>query len=44
METYLRSQAIGNFFPMSIEGFEYNMEVWSTLEEAYGSVGQKPPE
>ena len=43
-EAYLRSQAIGNFFAMSIEGFEYTIEVWSTVEEAYSSIGQKPPE
>jgi len=29
---------------MSIEGFEYTIEVWSTVEEAYSSIGQKPPE
>lgn len=43
-EAYLRSQAIGNLFAMSIEGFEYTIEVWSTVEEAYSSIGQKPPE
>jgi len=43
-EAYLLSQAIGNFYAMSIAGFEYTIEVWSTVEEAYSSIGQKPPE
>jgi len=43
-EAYSRAQAVGNFFAMSIEGFEYTIEVWSTVEEAYSSIGQKPPE
>ena len=43
-EVYLRAQAIGNFYAMSIEGFEYTIEVWSNVEEAYSSIGQKPPE
>ena len=43
-EAYLRSQAIGNFFALSIEGFEYTIEVWSNIDEAYSSIGQKPPE
>jgi len=43
-EAYLRAQAEGNLYAMSIEGFEYNLEVWSTIEEAYSSIGQKPPE
>ncbi len=28
----------------SIPGFEYSIETWATLEEAYGAIGQKPPE
>jgi len=43
-EAYFRMQSIGNLFAMSIEGFEYTIEVWSTVEEAYSSIGQKPPE
>ena len=43
-EAYFNGQAVGNFYALSIEGFEYKLEVWSTLEEAYGSIGQKPPE
>jgi hypothetical protein len=43
-EAYQQAQAVGNFFAMAIEGFEYTIEVWSTVEEAYSSIGQKPPE
>ena len=43
-EAYFRAQAVGNFFAMSIEGFEYTIEVWASVEEAYSSIGQKPPE
>lgn len=43
-ESYLRGQAIGNLYALAIDGFEYSIEIWSTLDEAYGSVGQKPPE
>ena len=43
-EAYFRAQEVGNFFAMSIEGFEYTIEVWSTVEEAYSSIGQKLPE
>jgi len=43
-EALSRAIAVGNFFAMSIEGFEYTIEVWSTVEEAYSSIGQKPPE
>ena len=41
---YFRSQSIANLFAMAIAGFEYTIEVWSTVEEAYSSIGQKPPE
>ena len=43
-EAYFLAQQVGNFFAMSVEGFEYKIEVWSTTEEAYSSIGQKPPE
>ena len=28
----------------SVEGFEYSLEIWRTVEEAYAAIGQKPPE
>lgn len=43
-EAYNRLQALSNLYAMSIEGFEYVLETWATLEEAYSSIGQKPPE
>ena len=43
-EAYNQATAVGNFFATSIEGFEYIVEIWSTVEEAYSSIGQKPPE
>jgi hypothetical protein len=43
-EAYNRLQAIGNFYAMAIEGWEYQIEVWANSEEAYASIGQKPPE
>jgi len=43
-EAYFRMQSIGNLFAMAIAGFEYTIEVWSTVDEAYSSIGQKPPE
>ena len=41
---YARTIATLNFYAMAIEGFEYKTEVWATVDEAYGSIGQKPPE
>lgn len=43
-ESYNRTQAAGNFYAMAIEGLEYEIEVWATNEEAWASIGQKPPE
>jgi hypothetical protein len=43
-ESYHRVAAIGNLYAMAIEGFEYKLEVWSNEEEAYSTIGQKPPE
>ena len=43
-EAYFNAQEVGNFFAMAIEGFEYTIEVWATVDEAYSSIGQKPPE
>ena len=43
-DAYFHMQSIANFYAMSITGFEYTIEVWSTVEEAYSSIGQKPPE
>ena len=42
-EAYNYSQAVANFYALSIEGLEYKIEVWSTIEEAYASVGQQVP-
>ncbi|MFX0080902.1 MAG: hypothetical protein ACFE94_04030 [Candidatus Hodarchaeota archaeon] len=27
-----------------VPGFEYSIETWATQEEAYGAIGQTPPE
>lgn len=43
-EAILYYQAILNFYGTSIEGFEYSLEVWATQDEAWSSIGQKPPE
>ena len=43
-EAYFRAQSVGNFYAMAVAGFEYEIEVWSTIDEAYSSIGQKPPE
>ncbi len=43
-EAYLRAEAIANSYAMVVAGFEYNIEVWSNDNEAYGSIGKKPPE
>lgn len=43
-EAYLRAQALGNLYAMGIEGFEYTLEIWSNVQEAYSSIGQKLPE
>ena len=29
---YNRSQAVANFYALGIEGFEYTLEIWSTIE------------
>jgi len=42
-EAYSRSIGVVNFYAMAIEGFDYKVEIWSTNDEAYGSIGQKPP-
>ena len=42
-EALARSMAIANMYA-TIPGFEYSIETWATIEEAYASVGQKPPE
>jgi len=28
----------------NIEGYTYDLSTWATIEEALGSIGQKPPE
>ena len=43
-DAYQRVTAAANLYAMAIEGFEYKLEVWSTDEEAFASIGQKPPE
>jgi hypothetical protein len=42
-EAYFHTQKVANFYATAIQGFEYRIEVWSNAEEAYGSIGQKPP-
>lgn len=42
-EAYFHMQKVLNFYAIAIQGFEYRIEVWSNAEEAYGSIGQKPP-
>ena len=36
--------AVCNFYATAIEGFEYSIEVWVNSDEAWSSIGQKPPE
>jgi hypothetical protein len=43
-EAYTALQLNGNLYARSIEGFEYSIEVWSTANQAYSSIGKKPPE
>jgi len=43
-EAIARGRAVGLMYATRVAGFEYSMEVWSNVEEAYGSIGQKPPE
>ena len=43
-EAYFHMQKVANFYATAIQGFEYRIEVWSNVEEAYSSIGQKPPE
>ena len=38
-----RTTALLNSYVV-IPGYKYSIDVWSTVEEAYGSIGQKPPE
>ena len=42
-EAYLNGQAVGNFYALSIEGFEYTIEVWSTFTEAFETLGMQAP-
>jgi len=42
-EALTRASATVNLYA-SIPGFESSVEVWSTVEEAYTSIGQTPPE
>ena len=43
-EAYFHMQKVMNFYATAIQGLEYRIEVWSNTEEAYSSIGQKPPE
>ena len=43
-ESLARARAILNMYAIRVAGFEYSIEVWSNVEEAYASIGQKPPE
>ena len=42
-EALTRSQKISAMY-QTIAGFEYAIEVWLTLIEAYAAIGQTPPE
>ena len=41
-ETRRRAMAIVNMY-LTIPGYKYTIETWSTIEEAYSSIGQAPP-
>lgn len=41
-ETRRRAMAIVNMY-LTIPGYKYTIETWSTIEEAYSSIGQTPP-
>ncbi len=43
-EAMARARAILNMYATPVAGFEYSIEVWSNVEEAYRSIGQKSPE
>ena len=43
-EALARSWEIAAFYGTQIEGFEYSIEVWATVIEAYASIGKTPPE
>ncbi len=41
-EAIRRSMAMANMY-LTVPGFKYSIETWSTIEEAYSSIGQSPP-
>ena len=41
-ETRRRAMAMVNMY-LTIPGYKYTIETWSTIEEAYSSIGQTPP-
>jgi len=43
-EAMARARAAALMYATRVAGFEYSIEVWSNVEEAYGYIGQKPPE
>jgi len=42
-ELYARAGEIMQLYA-PIEGFEYSIEVWATVAEAFATIGQTPPE
>jgi len=38
-----RAMAMVNMY-ITVPGFKYSIETWATIEEAYSSIGQTPPE
>lgn len=42
-EALTRAMEILAMYGTQIEGFEYSIEVWATLAEAYASIGKTPP-
>ncbi len=41
-ETRRRAMAMVNMY-LTVPGYRYSIETWSTIEEAYTSIGQTPP-
>ena len=41
-ETRRRALAMLNMY-LTIPGLKYSIEIWSTIEESYSSIGQTPP-
>lgn len=43
-EALARAWEISAIYGTQIEGFEYSIEVWATVLEAYSAIGKTPPE